>query len=115
MMYLLVLTNILALVLGQILFKIGLKHSGGLEINFQSLLKVLFTPQIFLGLTIYAFSVILWFYILSKYEISTVYPMQSLAYILMAIAAVAIFGEQIGPLKWIGILLIVGGVVLVTR
>jgi drug/metabolite transporter (DMT)-like permease len=116
MMYLLVFSNIILLVTGQALFKYGLPKVGGLKFDsFQSVLKVFLSPYILTGLFIYVIATVLWFYIISKYEISTVYPMQSLAYILMAILAILLFNETIGAYKWLGIILIVIGVIFVTR
>lgn len=116
MMYLLVFSNIILLVLGQILFKIGVPRGGGLQLNnLESIYKTLLSPYVFAGIAIYVFATVLWLYIISKYEISTVYPMQSLAYVLMAFAAVLLFNESIGATKWLGIALIVIGVIFITR
>lgn len=44
-----------------------------------------------------------------------VYPMLSLAYVLGMIAAMLFFHEQIPPIRWVGIALIIGGCMLIAR
>lgn len=111
--YSLLFVNIVLLVLGQTLWKIGLT---GIEVklSFINILKLIFNPYIFLGLVIYAVATIIWFYILSKAELSLVYPLQSLCYVLAAMIGLFFFKEHIPFTRWIGLMLIMVGTYFVS-
>ncbi len=113
MIYLLLSINIILLVSGQTLWKIGLT---GIEIKFnmQNILRLFFNPYIFGGLIIYGAATVIWLYILSRAELSLVYPLQSLCYVATAVAAVLIFKENIPPARWGGLGLIVLGAYFVS-
>lgn len=108
MIYVLLTINIILLTIGQTLWKMGLK---GVELKFsmQSIVEMFFNPYIFGGLIIYGVATVIWLYILSKAELSLVYPLQSLCYVAAAVAAVLIFKENIPLTRWGGIGLIVLG------
>ncbi|MCI2121326.1 MAG: EamA family transporter [Bacteroidales bacterium] len=56
-------------------------------------------------------AMIMWFYILKHWELSIAYPLQSLAYIWGMLAAALFLRETIVPTRWVGVLLIMAGVV----
>jgi undecaprenyl phosphate-alpha-L-ara4N flippase subunit ArnE len=58
---------------------------------------------------------LLWFYVLKHYEFSVVYPLLSISYIFMILASIFIFHETISATRWVGIVLIMAGVFLVTK
>lgn len=111
MNYLFLFGNILLLVAGQILFKIGLEQTGGVCVS--NLWKIAFSLPIWLGLLLYVIATGLWFIVLSRMSLSLAYPLQSLAYVLGVFAAWGIFGESIPAIRWIGVLVILAGVTLV--
>lgn len=108
MIYILLLINILFLVAGQTLWKIGL---SGMELEFcvHGIIKMFVNPYISGGLAIYSVATVIWFYILSKTELSLVYPLQSLCYVAAAVVALLVFKESIPLTRWFGIGLIVFG------
>lgn len=55
----------------------------------------------------------LWFYILKHWSFSLAYPLQSLAYIWGMLIAALFLHENIVPLHWLGVVLIMGGVALI--
>lgn len=69
------------------------------------------------GLACYAISMLFWMAALARYELSLAYPMLGLSYVLVYVAAVywPRLNESFNLVKSMGILLIVLGVVLVTR
>jgi undecaprenyl phosphate-alpha-L-ara4N flippase subunit ArnF len=69
------------------------------------------------GLLCYAMSMLFWMAALAKYELSLAYPMLSLSYVLVYIGAALLpgFNESVTCLRTAGIVLIVIGVILVTR
>lgn len=101
----------LMLVGGQLLWKAGMKDQ---EFNtFTNIVRIIFTPYILGGLVIYGVATLLWLYILSKAELSYVYPFTSIVQIIMLLCAVFIFKEDVHITRWIGVLLITSGVALV--
>ncbi|MCK9478150.1 MAG: EamA family transporter [Firmicutes bacterium] len=113
-LFLLLLLNVLMLTSGQLCWKIGIEQVG-FELSVAGIFKAIFSPFIFGGLIIYVVATVLWFYILSKVQLSTAYPIQSLCYVFTAIISVLIFKENVALVKWAGLLLITAGAFLVSR
>jgi drug/metabolite transporter (DMT)-like permease len=105
--------NVISLAGGQILFKTGMKDK--VIDSVPAIIKMIFTPFVFSGLVLYAFTAILWLYILSKIPISRAYPIQALAYPLVLIAAKIMFNENITMSRWFGIGIIVAGIIVVAQ
>jgi undecaprenyl phosphate-alpha-L-ara4N flippase subunit ArnF len=72
---------------------------------------------VMLGLAAYALSMMTWMMALANYDLSFAYPMLSTSYILVYLGAVLLpqLNETVSLSKTIGILLIVAGVVFVTK
>jgi uncharacterized membrane protein len=109
---------------GQIYMKKGLKITGGLELNqvlSKKLISTLLERNVFIGFVLYVLASVLWLVVLSKAEVSYVYPLIALGYVVTALLAkfyfplIGIQSENITYIRWFGILLILGGVFLVTR
>lgn len=101
---------------GQVSMKKGLMSLGGIkltEILSRKLFDVVFQKYVLIGIILYSFSTLLWFVILSRAELSFVYPLIALGYVLTALLARLIFNELITPVRWFGILLILGGAALI--
>lgn len=112
-MTLLCLLNTLLMAAGQTLFKIG--SSGKTLSSVWDIIKLFFSPVVFLALCLYAATTGLWLYILSKVPISYAYPIQALAYPIVLIVALLLFKESVTPMKWLGVAIIVCGVAVATR
>ncbi len=63
----------------------------------------------------YGFSFILWFFVLSKMELSKAYPLISLGYVLTLVMGVFFLNESMSVAKITGIAFIMIGVFLLTR
>ena len=72
-------------------------------------------PPIIAGLVCYAISVVVWILALSRVEVSVAYPMLSVGYVLNALAAWWLFGENLSAARIAGIGVILIGVWLVAR
>ncbi|HPE41037.1 MAG TPA: EamA family transporter [Bacteroidales bacterium] len=66
------------------------------------------------GLSIAAASII-WMYVLKKFEFSVAYPLISISYVFGLLAAYFIFHETISWTRWLGVAIIMIGVVLVVQ
>jgi drug/metabolite transporter (DMT)-like permease len=67
------------------------------------------------GLAIYMFSAFLWLGALSTLDVSFMYPLLSLGYILTALFAVIYLGEMVTLSRWAGIALVVIGCFLILK
>ncbi|MGB4593283.1 MAG: EamA family transporter [Coriobacteriia bacterium] len=98
--------------IGQLLMKGGTAGLAG-EGVLATLASALLRPQVLLGLAAYALSSVMWLVVLSRLDLAAVYPLGSASYAIVVVASWAL-GESVGPLRWLGVVLIVAGVVLVS-
>lgn len=106
-------------VAGQLLLKIGMTQMGALDISVAAipmlLWKIITSPAVVIGLTIYVGGLFFWLLALNRADLSFVYPFASLSYVLTTLAAWGILHENIPSLRWAGLLVICAGVVMVAR
>jgi undecaprenyl phosphate-alpha-L-ara4N flippase subunit ArnE len=57
----------------------------------------------------------LWLYIIKTFPFSMAYPMISLSYVFGMFAAILFFHEEVPLVRWIGVLLIMSGCVLIAK
>jgi drug/metabolite transporter (DMT)-like permease len=115
MKFLLIFINILCLVAGQTVWKLGMEN---LELHgniIQKIFQIVFTPLIFLGFVLYIIATVIWMSLLSKFPISFLYPLQSLAYVFSLFIGLIIFKEFIPINRWIGTGVILFGVYLIVK
>ena len=115
--YLILIVSVLLAVAGQLMMKHGMNQFGTFSIT-QIVFKVipmLMNPWVFGGFVAFALSSIFWLAVLSRLNLSVVYPMVSLGYVVVAIASVLIFKENISFIRWVGIAVICFGVLLISR
>lgn len=62
-----------------------------------------------------AIATVLWMYILKHFDFSMAYPMISISYVFGMFAAMFIFHESVPLTRWIGLLLILVGVMFVVK
>lgn len=79
------------------------------------LLMIVFSPWVFFGLATFVISMASHMFVLSKVDLSFAYPFLSLAYVLVAVLAWQLFGEELGAYKIAGIALICLGTVLIAQ
>jgi undecaprenyl phosphate-alpha-L-ara4N flippase subunit ArnF len=110
---LIVFINVVLLVSGQVLWKIGLNRQPLTSLG--SVLPAILQPTVLLGCVLFAVATVVWFYALSRYDLSRVYPLQSMAYVIGALSGVLFLKETMSLAQWLGMLLIIGGAFLVAR
>ena len=116
----LVLICVLAGAAGQIFWKEGMSGMGKIN-GMGDLLQVktvwdIFTNKyIILGIILYAISVFLWLGAMSTLDVSFMYPLLSLGYVITAIFAFAFIGENVTLLRWAGIVVIIAGCFMITK
>jgi drug/metabolite transporter (DMT)-like permease len=105
--------NSLLLACGQILWKIGVENESMSSI--KELVHLLLNKYILAGIAIYIISTFLWFSILKRFELTKVYPLQSMSYIVVLFLGFFILKEPVTKTTVIGTLIIVLGVFIITK
>lgn len=118
--WLLLLSGVALNAVAQLLLKAATRSSGVLvsdagDVSWSSVAVLLQTAPLWLGLSCYVLSVVLWLGALSRVPVSVAYPMLSLGYIFNAGAAALLFGEALTIAKITGVGLIVAGVFVLSR
>lgn len=110
---LIVLVNVLLLSSGQVLWKIALTRHPVKSVNDAATLFL--DPAMLAGCFLFGIATIVWFYALSKYDLSRIYPLQSMAYVIGAISGVLFLKESMSLGQWAGLVLIIGGAFLISK
>jgi len=105
--------------LGVVLLSRGLKQIGGMEsIRVSEVVRVVrrgaTNPSILLGVALEAVFFGALLYLLSQRDVSLVWPLTSLGFVLTAVSARFILHEEIHWTRWLGVALIVVGAGFVT-
>ena len=119
--FLWILGGVLLNAIAQLLLKVGARAVGEISLAgawsslWKTGLSVALQPAIIGGLSCYVVSVMLWIVALSRVEVSVAYPLVSIGYVVTALLAWWLLGENLNAQRWLGIAVIVLGVVLVAR
>lgn len=105
---------------GQIAFKVGASSPAlgamlGAGRWTEFLLRVLFSPLVLVGLTLYGISTLMWLAILSRSDLSYAYPFISIGFLVTTAFGWLALGEHLSVARLAGVILIISGVVLVAR
>ena len=115
----LLLTGICLSVVGELLLKHGMNRFGVLDLTPATLIPTLFRVftqvPILLGFVLVFSASIFWLAVISRVQLSYAYPLLALGYVVTALLSRFIFDEAISPTRWAGILIICGGVYLVSK
>ncbi|PIQ90536.1 MAG: hypothetical protein COV71_03730 [Candidatus Omnitrophica bacterium CG11_big_fil_rev_8_21_14_0_20_41_12] len=86
----------------------------GLASALVFLKAILYSPFLWAGLFTVVVVFIIWSTILTKIDLSVAVPIASLSYILVPITSIIFLGEKVTVLRWVGILLVLAGVIFVS-
>lgn len=115
----LIIVGVLLNAFAQISIKQGMRVIGSfsfsLENFFPILIRASVNPFVLAGLTCYVISVMVWMMVLSRVEVSFAYPLLSIGYVVTAFAGFLFFDENMGIVRWLGVIIICLGVYLITR
>jgi drug/metabolite transporter (DMT)-like permease len=111
MTYFVALICVVGIACGQILFKlsaISLKKTGSF-----------FDPNtlllLFSSFALYGIMTIAWIWVLQKADLGKVYPLMALAFVIVPIGSHLIFGERFQPQYFLGVALIMAGIIVAVR
>jgi len=100
---------------GQIILKIGMEKNGQMNFAIGNFIRTFSNPVVLGGLAFYGISLIIWLVVLSREELSFVYPMVAFAYIITTILAVIFLHESVPPLRWFGLSMIIIGIICIAK
>lgn len=116
----LILLSIGLAVAGQIYLKIGMTQVGAIDSESlilwkETLVKVFGMFHVWFGLILYGLSAISWLVVLSRVDLSFAYPFAALGYVAVVLVSPLFLREVVSPLRWMGVLTICLGVIMVAR
>jgi drug/metabolite transporter (DMT)-like permease len=93
---------------GQILFKMSAAamHEAGNHFDPKGL------AILFVALVLYGVTTLAWVWVLQKLELGRAYPLMALAFALVPLASHFIFGERFQPQYFVGVGLIMAGILV---
>jgi len=81
---------------------------------FKFIFKIILTPLVWVGAFFSLASLCIWLFVLSRADLSFAFSADSMHYIFIALSSQLILKEKVGLQRWLGILLIIGGIVFVS-
>ena len=96
---------------GQLLFKVTANNlqGPGLAISPKALIVLA------IALAIYGVATIAWILVLRQAPLNRIYPLMALSFVLVPLGSRFFLGETIGSQYWLGVALLVAGLVLIGR
>ena len=115
----LILTSVALNAVAQLLLKQGMLSVARFEQDLAGLTALLpraaLNPFVIGGVGCYVLSFWLWLLVLARVEVSAAYPFLSIGFVIAAIAGYLLLNESLGLERILGIALICGGVILISR
>ena len=99
----------------QILIKMGASKLGDHPSVLDMATRILTTPSLFIGYSLYALSTVLLVLALRHGELSLLYPVIALTFVWVTILSVLIFHDSMNPFRLAGIAIIVSGVAILGK
>lgn len=113
--WMLIFIGILMSAAGSFFLKVGAVQIHYTSDYFEVARQVVFNWKIFLGVMMYFIPVLIWIFLLKKVELSFLQPLFSLVYVVTPILASVFLHESVSSARWLGIGVIMVGVIIVAR
>lgn len=113
--WMLLFTGVLMSALGGFFLKIGavqVQYDNG---TIEAIRQVVFNWKIIIGVLMYFIPVLIWIFLLKRIDLSFLQPLFSLVYVITPALAAIFLDENVSPLRWFGIGVIMIGVIIVAR
>lgn len=96
---------------GQVLFKLTSATTGGL--NASGLTGLLFNPLFIAALALYGFGTVVWIFVLKQVPLTIAYSFMGLTFCFVPLLAQLFLGEALTFRYFLGVALIIGGMVAI--
>lgn len=107
MVQLVALVCVLGMAAGQIMFKVSANAAAGAGVLSPKAIYFLIA-----ALFVYAVTTLAWVWVLRRAELGKIYPIMALAFVFVPVASYLFLGEKFSQKYFIGILLIIAGVIV---
>ena len=98
---------------GSIFMSLGSRQLWPFSVSFKFFLEMFTNPYILISYILYFIPALLWTYLLWKYPVSFVQPILALTYVLTPIFGIFILRQQVPPMRWLWIAVIIIWVIIV--
>ena len=109
--YVVAILCVLGLAVGQILFKI----SANALTKYGSFYAIIPAATFFSAICLYGITSVAWVLVLQKIDLGRVYPLMALAFVLVPLGSHFVFGERFQSQYFIGVGMIVAGIIVAVR
>ena len=90
-------------------------NGGAVTLSGAALRTIATNLTVWGGLLLFALSAMVWLFVLSRATLSFAYPFAALTYLLIIVFDRFVLHETVPPIRWLGVALIMTGIVLVSR
>lgn len=116
----LIIGSVLLAAAAQLTLKYGMNQVGAigraeLRSPVATAVRVLSQPGVLGGLALFGLSAVLWMVVLSRTSLSFAYPFAASTYVIILLFDRFLLDEPVSALRWGGVLLIIVGLVLISR
>jgi len=121
MLYVVILISVVLAAVAQLTLKHGMNQVTALggPLDLKAPLAVVrragTNSSVIAGLAIFVVSAAFWLVVLSKASLSFAYPFVSLTYVLILVFDRFVLDQPVSAMRWGGVLLIIGGILLISR
>lgn len=102
---------VLGLAIGQILFKVSataLAESG-------SFFAFKTAASLLAAMCLYGIASVVWVWMLQRIELGRIYPLMAMAFVLVPLGSHIVFGERFQPQYFVGVAMILGGIIIAIK
>jgi drug/metabolite transporter (DMT)-like permease len=100
---------------GQVLFKLAALRFSLASRWTDNVLSLLLNPYLVLAVLLYALLSVVWVWVLTFVPLSIAYPFVALTFVLTVASGALFFGEPVTARLVLGGLMIIGGLIVITR
>lgn len=115
MSWMLLMVGVLMSALGGLFMKIGAVQIQYTEGIVGIVNQVIFNWKIIIGVLMYIIPVAIWIFLLKKIELSFLQPLFSTVYVVTPFLASMFLHEEVATTRWLGIVVIILGVIIIAR
>jgi drug/metabolite transporter (DMT)-like permease len=88
--------------------------AGNIREVLKFIFKLVLIPRVWISFFFSLISLCIWLFVLSQVDLSFAFSADSMHYIFIALASRFILKEKVSPKRWLGIILIVVGIMMVS-
>jgi undecaprenyl phosphate-alpha-L-ara4N flippase subunit ArnE len=115
MEYILILLSVCLTTLGQLFQKLGAQRAIADSTSGHIQFKTLMRPEIYLAISCLGAGLLIWLSVLYYMEVSKAFPFLSLGFVLVLLVSRFYLHEPISWQRWVGVAMIVLGIVLIAQ